>query len=105
MVTVDSPTLKQVLPSMVSEKNVHSDGTVDLDLIDDPTAVENLASLMPTGDSLKGQTSVNFSLSQLVPLILELGPEAGSDHIFTLSLTDEAGNSLSKTLTFHYTGE
>lgn len=105
VVTVDSPTLKNILPAMVSAENVHSDGTVDLDLIDDPTAVNNLSTLMPTGDSLKGQTSVNFSLSQLVPMILGLSPEAGSDHIFTLKLTDESDNSLAKTLTFHYTGE
>lgn len=104
VVTVDSPTLKNILPSMVSAENVHSDGTVDLDLINDATAVENLSTLMPTGDKLRGQTSVNFSLSQLVPMILALQPEAGSDHVFTLKLSDEADNTLSKTLVFHYTG-
>ena len=105
VVTVDSPTLKSVLPAMVSADYVHSDGTVDLDLINDATAVENLASLMPTGDKIKGQTSIDFSLSQLVPMILALSPEAGTDHVFTLKLSDEAGNSLAKTLTFHYSGE
>lgn len=48
---MNSPALNSLLPDMVSPQNVLSDGSVDLDLIDDATAIENLSALLPTGAS------------------------------------------------------
>lgn len=70
-----------------------------LDLLDPETA-GSLSSLLPTGDALKGQTSVEFSLSSVVPLIATIGAEPGSRHTFTLNVTDEYDQKLTKALTF-----
>lgn len=107
IVNVKSDALSTILPAMVSPENVKSDGSIDLDLINDAVAIENLSSLLPTGDKLKGQTEVLFELSSLVPLIYQLAtvdPDKydNTNHVFTLKLTDEAGQSLSKEITFHY---
>lgn len=107
IVNVKSEALSTILPEMVSPENVKSDGSIDLDLINDAVAIENLSSLLPTGDKLKGQTEVLFELSSLVPLIYQLAivdPDKydNTNHVFTLKLTDEAGQSLSKEITFHY---
>lgn len=71
-----------------------------MDLIYDKTFIESFGSLFPTGDALLGHTSVNFSLSALVPMIAGLGATPGSEHIFTLNVSDESGQSLSRALTF-----
>ena len=71
-----------------------------MDLIYDESFIENFGSLLPTGDALLGQTRVDFSLSALVPLIGGLGAAPESEHVFTLNVTDEYGQSLSKALTF-----
>ena len=57
--------------------------------------------MIPTGDALKGQTEVLFSLSQLVPMIQMFAPTSGSEHIFTLKVSDEKGQTLEKTLVFY----
>ena len=107
VVNVNSPALNTLLPDMVSKENVKSDGSVDLDLINDATAIENLSMLLPTGDKLKGQTSVPFELSNLVPMIYSItsaDPDTydNTNHVFTLKLTDESDQSLSKEVAFHY---
>ena len=71
-----------------------------MDLIYDESFIENFGSLLPTGDALLGQTRVDFSLSALVPLIGGLGAAPESEHVFTLNVSDEYGQSLSKALTF-----
>lgn len=71
-----------------------------MDLIYDETFIENFGGLLPTGDALLGQTSVNFSLSSLVPMIAGLNAEPGSEHIFTMNVTDEYGQTLTRPLTF-----
>ena len=80
------------------------DGSVkDMDLINNEYLISMLASVaptLPTGDSLKGQTVVDFSLSALVPMIAGVG-NSGEDYIFTLHVTDELGQTLVKSLTFH----
>ena len=44
---------------------------------------------------------MNFSLSQLVPLIMVYSPESGSQHTFTLKVTDNKGQSLEKPVVFY----
>ncbi len=55
---------------------------------------------LPYGDAINGQTYVDFPLSILVPMIYTMGPAAGSEHIFTLTVGDSLGQEVSKTLTF-----
>lgn len=107
VVNVNSPALNTLLPDMVSPENVKSDGSVDLDLINDSVAIENLSSLLPTGDKLKGQTSILFELSNLVPMIYAItsaDPDTydNTNHVFTLKLSDESDQTLSKEVSFHY---
>ena len=102
-VKVESPTVSflTIVSSMVSSENAHvAEGYVILDLINDATAVEQLGGLLPAGDAINGQTPVNFSLSQLVPLINGFEPEPGSIHTFTLSVTDTKDQTLSKPVSF-----
>ncbi len=103
VVKVDSPVLSPVI------SGITSDHTSDMDLIGDAQLASMLDNLtgggIPTGDDLAGKTEIDFNISTLVPLILSLGPENGSDHKFTLDVSDMKGQSLSKTLTFHYTGK
>ena len=103
VVKVESPSAEflATVSAMVSPENAHLDENyVNLDLINDATAIAMLSTLMPTGDALKGQTSVDFSLSELVPMINGFSPASGSIHTFTLSVTDEKDQTLSKPVSF-----
>ena len=94
VVTVDSPVLNSMLPAVA--------GSTEMDLINSEQVKGFLSELgLPTGDQLAGQTSVQFPLSNLVPMILSLSPEAGSEHNFTLAISDSNDASFSKTLTFY----
>lgn len=79
-----------------------------MDLINDETVTDVLDNVtggeLPTGDRLWNQKEVDFNLSSLLPLILALEPENGTDHIFTISVKDGENQFLEKTCTFHYTG-
>lgn len=93
VVSVDSPALNSILPTMTS------DGSTNLDLIGDAKVKATLSTMLPTGDQLLNQTSVDFSLSGLLPLIL--GFQTSGDHKFTLAISDNAGNQMSQTLVFY----
>ncbi len=74
-----------------------------MDLIDDQDMIDALADMglgLPLGDDLKGQTEVLFSLSSLIPMIAMYPADPGTEHYFTLMLSDEKGQSLEKKLTF-----
>lgn len=74
-----------------------------MDLIDDQDMIDALADMglgLPLGDELKGQTEVLFSLSSLIPMIAMYPADPGTEHYFTLMLSDEKGQSLEKKLTF-----
>lgn len=79
---------------------VVTDNKPYIDLINDQVAIENLGSMLPAGDALLGKTEVNFPLSNLIPLIAQVGNK-GEDYVFTLEVTDEKGQKLTKSLTFH----
>ncbi len=73
-----------------------------MDLINNTELAEALAELgVPTGDALKDQTNVVFSLSSLVPMIGKLGAEPDSEHTFTLKVTDKKNQSLEKAIVFY----
>ena len=56
---------------------------------------------LPVGDDLSGKTSVEFPLSTLLPMLYGLDPDPGSEHTFTLIVTDEAGQELNQSLVFY----
>ena len=103
VVTVDSYILSDIIAQMGGDTSYSyaNDGPYDMDLIGNVTLANTLASMIPTGDALKGQTEVLFSLSQLVPMIQMFAPTSGSEHIFTLKVSDEKGQTLEKSLTFY----
>ena len=101
-----------VLNPMIS---MFTGGSTDMDLINGPQALLEILSAVgiPTGDDLRSATKVSLDLSNLVPMIITtagnpaLGTgalEPDSDHVFTLNLTDAAGQNLTQEVTFHYTG-
>ena len=101
-----------VLNPMIS---IFTGGSTDMDLINGPQALLEILSAVgiPTGDDLRSATKVSLDLSNLVPMIITtagnpaLGTgalEPDSDHVFTLNLTDAAGQNLTQEVTFHYTG-
>lgn len=60
------------------------------------------ATQLPMGEQLVGQTELSLDLSSLVPMILmfQQPNDPVTQHVFTLRMTDAAGNKLEKTLTF-----
>ncbi len=85
--------------SLITIGNVDYLDLVNVNII--PDMVESLkAGGLTMGDDLLGQTQVEMSLSQLVPLISEVGVP-GDDYVFTLQVEDELGQTLDKSLTFH----
>lgn len=84
-------------------KSMTGDGLI-MDLVNN-TGLSSLNDLgIPTGDSVKGQPTVLFKLSGLLPMILLYNPEVNSYHTFTLKVTDEAGQTLTQALQFQYRG-
>ena len=84
-------------------KSMTGDG-LTMDLVNN-AALSSLNDLgIPTGDSVKGKTTVPFSLSSLLPMILLYNPEVNSYHTFTLKVTDESGQTLTQALQFQYRG-
>lgn len=92
----ESPEFMEVIPDMTS------DGSNRLDLINDPVAI---AAMKADGielitEDLKGKTEVPFNLTGLLPMISFVA-ESGTNHVFTLTVTDEAGYSETWKLTFY----
>lgn len=79
-------------------------GISKLDLFNDSDVIEGAISFEDIG--LSCQTGVQykkacvFDITGLVPMILLLGPEPGSEHVFEVKVTDLAGQVTEKTLTF-----
>ena len=89
----------------VSSSVLESIVGTSMDLINDEELIGMFGSMFPTGDALLGHTEVDFSLSSLVPLILGLSPESGSEHTFTLNVEDGYGQTLNQSLTFIVPGQ
>ena len=99
VIDVNSDKLNPVIASMGGVAN--PDGTVKMDLINNATLVTALDAMgVPTGDKLKDQTEVKFSLSNLVPMILGFEPAPKSEHTFTLKVTDNKNQSYVKAIVF-----
>ena len=108
VVVVNAPAVNSEVAQMVDHQNVNSDGTVNLDLINDTKAMEELSSLgLKTGAQLKNQDQVQFELSSLIGMLYNycrLDPDKydNQDQTFTLKLTDTKNLSLSKSVVFFY---
>jgi len=94
--------LGETIAQMAGASYTYSPSTpFQMDLINDAALIAQLGGMIPTGDALENQTHVNFSLSKLVPLIMVYSPESGSQHTFTLKVTDNKGQSLEKAVVFY----
>ena len=84
-------------------KSLTGDG-LTMDLVNNASLSSLNDMGIPTGDGVKGKPTVPFSLSSLLPMILLYNPEVNSYHTFTLTVTDEAGQTLTQALQFQYRG-
>jgi hypothetical protein len=105
-VSVDSYVLSDVIAQLAgrSDYSYAANGPFDMDLINDTALIAALDGMnlgIPTADKLSGQTSVDFSLSNLIPMISVYNPKQGSKHIFTLKVSDLKGGRYEKALTFY----
>jgi hypothetical protein len=102
VVLVDSYILGETIAALAGVDYTYSaDTPLVMDLINDQAIIGALGGMIPTGDALLNQTHVDFSLSELVPLIAVYTPTSGSNHVFTLQVTDTKGQSLEKPVTFY----
>lgn len=102
-VIVDSEVLSPTVAALCSYADTYVGGPATMDMINDAVLLENLAGMglgLPLGDQIFGQTVVPFSLSGLIPLIDIYAPAAGSEHKFTLNVTDETGQTLEQLVIF-----
>lgn len=102
VVDVDSYILGETIAALAGTSYTYSPSSpFRMDLINDTALIAALGGMIPTGEALENQTHVDFSLSQLVPLINVYQPESGSQHTFTLKVTDNKGQSLEKPVVFY----
>ena len=97
----------EMTSTILTPEEAETQGYVIIDLIGDLTAVDLMAGVgLATGDDLKDEFSVPFSLSTLVPMIPSAGQaDPDSNHTFHLTVTDNEGNEKSWSLTFHVPAE
>ncbi len=93
-------------PTIAALTDAGEDGIVNgvatMDMLNDATLIGNLGETLPMGDAVRGKTSVNFSLSGLVPMINMYAGDItpGDRHTFTLKVTDAEGQILEQPVTF-----
>ena len=76
-----------------------TDGGNRLDLVNDSKAIQAMMDVELLTGNLAGLTSVPFNLTGLLPLISVVAAP-GTNHVFTLTVTDETGYSETWKLTF-----
>ena len=87
-----------------SNKSMNGSNPV-LDLVDDDYSANLLGGLgMRVGSSLRGREELKLDLQKVLERIL-LGQPVGNNSSFTIEIrvTDQSGNSVSKTAKFHFT--
>jgi hypothetical protein len=102
-VVVDSEQLSPTIAALCSYADDYAGGTAVMDLISDATLVENLGGMglgLPLGDEILGNDEIPFSLSALIPMINLYQPDPGTQHKFTLQVTDEEDNTLEQLIIF-----
>lgn len=105
-VLVDSPQLNPTIAALTSYEDTYDyegNPPAEMDMINDATLIENLGGMnlgLPLGDEISGKTSVPFPLSGLLPLIEVYNPASGTQHKFTLMVTDTKNQQLRQQLIF-----
>lgn len=98
MIDIDSPALTpEELGSLGLAAQMDLANPADADMADGLDALG-----LPFGDKVKNATTLDFNLSQLIPLIAAIYPET-SDHRFKLTVKDNQALQTEKTLKFHLT--
>lgn len=102
LIYVDSGVLSPTIAALTAAGTVDENGIALMDMINDDTLYANLGEGLPMKDKVLNQTSVEFSLSSLVPLINMYVQDisSGDKHLFTLHVVDNEGNVLEQTVTF-----
>lgn len=98
-IKIESPVLTDNILALVGL-------TKEMDLVTaSGSMAEGLKTLgFPTGNEVKGKTTLSFDISKLIPMIAELNPTLTANHNFTLIVTDEKAQTTTKVLKFHLTG-
>ena len=108
-VEVNSRPLGPTLAALAERDNAnyYADHPFVMDMIYDDALCDGLDGMglgIPVKDAVLGKTEVLFSLSSLIPMIKVYlapdGSDAGSRHVFTLSVTDEKDQTTSKPIVF-----
>lgn len=93
-IVIDSPVLTDAVLRDVGL-------AADMDIIDNASYAAALGGMgLTTGDALVNSRSIHFDVGGLVPLIAMIAGGTTGDNKFTVLVTDYAGNTLSKTMTF-----
>lgn len=106
VVDVDSNILGETIAQLAygGDQTIYTyspENPLHMDLINDKKMIDALGKMIPAGDQLKDKTHVDFSLSKLVPLINVYSPASGSQHTFTLKVTDNKNQRLEKAVVFY----
>ena len=95
VVDINSPALNPIGITSLDFVNVENNGTL----------AEVVTGILGDQD-ITTATVLTLDLSTLMPMLLGLPTlTPDSDHVFTVKLTDKAGQGLEQECTFHYTGE
>ena len=106
--TVNVPAGIESLVVDIDSDALNSMGITSLDFVDTENngALSSIVAGILGDQDITTATELSLDLSSLVPMILALPTLApDSDHVFTVKLTDKAGQTLEQACTFHYTGE
>ncbi len=85
-----------LLTGLLSDMGVN----LPMDLINDTDTIGLLSMIGVSLSDLYGATTADFDISELVPMIYSLGPDALTQHVFTITVTDAKGQKLEQSITF-----
>ena len=103
--SIDVPAGIESLVVDINSAPLNSMGMTTIDFVN-PGDLQTVVDMVLSGQDITTATSLTLDLSSLVPMLLILPTiTPDSDHVFTVKLTDKAGQNLEQACTFHYTGE
>ena len=103
--SIDVPAGIESLVVDINSAPLNSMGMTTIDFVN-PGDLQTVVDMVLSGQDITTATSLTLDLSSLVPMLLILPTiTPDSDHVFTVKLTDKAGQGLEQACTFHYTGE
>lgn len=103
--SIDVPAGIESLVVDINSAPLNLMGMTTIDFVN-PGDMQSIVDMILSGQDITTVTSLTLDLSNLVPMLLMLPTlTPDSDHVFTVKLTDKAGQDLEQACTFHYTGE